>query len=203
MELLRTAEYKDNYVAACENSPINNLARRRCRYEPWPDQSTITPPIGTRIVIMDPSAEGGMPHTRPPNIICIPAYYPESKLQGTLAHELIHISQRQNPSHWFSRAKKEGWTKIADSRIPKELRDRCRLNPDTFLSRFWAWEDNHVPLPIYKREDKPDLRDISVRWYNLKEETLATIPPQSFTKKYGSKEASEMEHPYELWAYTN
>ena len=201
MDLLRRAETHDGYMAACAQSHINSLARRRCTYAPWPQQAQTHQPPGTQIVIMDPSAEGGMPHTRPPNIICIPAYYPESKLKETLAHELIHIDQRKNPARWEQRAENEGWKKVDDSAIPKDLRDRCRLNPDTFLSRFWAWEGRYVPLPIYKREDKPDLRDIAIRWYDLKEEIVQIVIPPSFTRKYGIKDTSAMEHPYELWAY--
>jgi len=192
-------------VAACANSKINSLARNRCTYAPWPQQALqgLQAPKeqATQIVIMDPSAEGGMPHTRPPNIICIPAYYPESKLQETIAHELIHIDQRRNPARWTQRAENEGWKKVDDLAIPKDLRDRCRLNPDTFLSRFWAWEGRYVPLPLYKREDKPDLRDIAIRWYDLKEEIIQVVVPQSFTRRYGVKDSSSMEHPYELWAY--
>jgi hypothetical protein len=78
---------------------------------------------------------------------------------------------------------------------------RCRLNPDTFDARFWAFQGRYVPLPLFVREDKPELRDILVRWWDLRERRLQSQPPESFVQKYGKLDVSSAEHPYELWAY--
>jgi hypothetical protein len=96
----------------------------------------------------------------------------------------------------------EGWAYVEDSVIPENWLARCRLNPDTAAARFFAWEGRHVPLPLFVREDKPDLRDIVVRWYDIREGLVKSSAPSSFSKKYGSVSESSMEHPYELWAYT-
>ena len=196
---LQKAESKDSYLATVATSPINILARRQCSYTPWTDQTHSY--NSSNIVIMHPSAEGGMPHTRPGNIICIPAYYPESHITETLAHEAIHIDQRNNFGLWKGKLNEEGWFQINDSTIPSTIRNRCRLNPDTFWARFWAYDGRYVPLPYFIREDKPQLRDIVVRWYDMSEDTMRSTIPTVFTEKYGRLPTSSMEHPFELWAY--
>ena len=207
--LLDEADRLDGYVSACRACPINSEARSLCQYVPWNDQSLarraeafdFVKGVGAKVIILTPSAEGGMPHTRAPNIICLPAYFPDSKLEETLKHELVHISQRQNPEQWRKKALAEGWTPVSEAQIPANWLERCRLNPDTYDARFWAFEGRHVPLPIFVREDKPELREILVRWWDLKNERLNGAAPSSFVRKYGDVAASSAEHPYELWAY--
>jgi hypothetical protein len=205
---LAHAERLDRFVERCNKCTINRLARTKCSYTAWNDQSLATKAksflqeyADVSVLIVNPSAEGGMPHTRAPSLICLPAYYPESKLEETLKHELVHISQRRNASLWRTRATMEGWEPVAESEIPSSWLARCRLNPDTAAARFFAWQGRHVPLPLYIREDKPDLRDVQVRWYDRQEGIVKTATPTSFTQKYGNLGASSIEHPYELWAY--
>jgi len=204
---LANAERLDRFVQRCNECPINRLARAKCSYTAWNDQSLAMKANSflqgeeVSVLIVNPSAEGGMPHTRAPSLICLPAYYSEAKLEDTLKHELVHISQRRNASLWLTRAKMEGWAPVDESEIPQNWLSRCRLNPDTAATRFFAWQGRHVPLPLYVREDKPDLRDIQVRWYDRQEGIVKTASPTSFTQKYGNLSASSIEHPYELWAY--
>jgi hypothetical protein len=204
--LLLEADKQDGYASACLASPINSAARAYCQYIPWSDQSLAAVaqkslPPSVKVIILAPSADGGMPHTRAPNIICLPAYFPEEHLAVTLRHEMIHISQRTNPEEWRRRALKEGWSEAGLEDVPAEHAARCRLNPDTYDSRFWAWEGRYIPLPLFVREDKPNLRDISVRWWDRQEERLLAHAPTSFIRRYGNLGASSAEHPYELWAY--
>jgi len=206
---LELAESQDGFFARVKGSAVNRLARRNCTYEAWNDQSLA---IKARtfldsedsnevdIVILDPSAEGGMPHTRP-GLICLPAYYPESKLKETLEHEMVHISQKRQQTLWASRATLEGWEPVRPGLIPEFWASRLRLNPDTF-STLYAWK-NHVPLPVYVREDKPAMREIQVRWLDVAEGVVKKSPPSSFTQVYGQLGAVQTEHPYELWAYSN
>ena len=210
-EVLRKAELLDGYVELCKRDYINSLARSRCSYVAWPDQSLAKEALAVlsrqeadevQVVIMDPSAEGGMPHTREPNVICIPAYFPSSSLKTTMKHELIHIYQRRDVDGWNRRAQGEGWIRVKDTEIPENWRRRCRINPDTIDCRFFAWQGRWVPLPLFVREDKPELRDISVRWLDLKEGTVLSRVPTSFTQVYGDLSSSAIEHPYELWAYS-
>ena len=204
--LIAKAEAIDGFQKQCKRDPVNSAARAICSYTAWPDQSlaatadAIINDPAVRTVILHPTAEGGMPHTRP-DLICLPAYYPEAKLTTTLKHEMIHISQRRQPTLWASRAVVEGWKAVEDDDIPQEWLRRCRLNPDTAAARWFAWEGRYVPLPLFVREDRPELRDVVVRWYDMAEWRVSSQPPSSLIKKYGSLGSSSLEHPYELWAY--
>lgn len=203
---LLKAEELDGYLAACRASPLNRKARDGLHYTPWNDQSLAEKARGllkdTELVIMSPSTEGGMPHTRASNIICLPAYWPDDKLASTLNHELIHISQRQYPQAWEKTLLKEGWSKVLEEELPAEWVARSRINPDTFAARWWAWEGRHVPMPLFVREDRPQLREIEVRWWDRQTNRLNPGAPASFIRRYGDIPASHAEHPYELWAYT-
>jgi len=205
--LLDRAESLDSYVSACRESETNAKARIFCQYTAWNDQSLavaagrLVAAKGVNIIVMNPSAEGGMPHTRPLNIICLPAYFPEERLAETLKHELVHIDQRANAGLWRQHLATEGWTPADSSDIPAEWLNRVRINPDTYDAQLWAWKGRYIPLPLFEREDKPVIREISVRWWDKQEERLSSSPPTSFTQKYGSLDASSIEHPYELYAY--
>jgi hypothetical protein len=215
MSILERAEHIDGFQELCKRNEVNRLARTKCSYTTWNDQSLaekakaflpLMQSIGggedLSVVILNPSAEGGMPHTRAPAVICLPAYFSEARLPDTLKHELVHISQRRIPEVWETRARMEGWVRISESVIPDNWLRRCRLNPDTAAARFFAWEGRHVPLPLFVREDKPDLRETVVRWYDMREGRVKSAVPPSFSKKYGGNlSSSAMEHPYELWAY--
>jgi hypothetical protein len=207
MEQLRKAEASDHFQQLCAASPLNTAARASCSYTPWTSQEVPEtaaraqlPPYA-KIVVLHPSAEGGMPHTRANDVICIPAYYPAHMMDETLRHEAVHLSQRSHPADWKTRASKEGWFQVDDSEIPRDIQQRCRLNPDTCWSRFWALDGRFVPLPMFVREDKPSLRDIAIRWYDRSEGILRSVVPSVFTDLYGKRSSSEMEHPFELWAY--
>jgi len=204
-ELLKIAESQDGFFARVKGSAVNRLARRNCTYEAWNDQSLavtakalLHPEDSVDIVILDPSAEGGMPHTRP-GLICLPAHYPTSKLKETLEHEMVHISQKRQKTLWASRAALEGWEPHPGI-IPDFWASRLRLNPDTF-GTLYAWKGRYLPLPVYIREDKPAMREIEVRWLDVAEGIVKKSPPTSFTQEYGDLGAVQMEHPYELWAY--
>jgi len=209
---LQRAESLDGYELACSSCPINSKARTFCQYIAWQDQSlaaaataAVPAPAAkdVSVVILSPSAEGGMPHTRQPNVICLPAYFPEDRLAETMRHELVHIDQRKNPEAWKQKLAAHGWTPASREEIPQQWRSRVRINPDTHIAQFWKWADRYIPLPLFEREDKPVLREISVRWWDTTDQRLHSNPPTSFTQKYGSLSASAAEHPYELYAYHN
>jgi hypothetical protein len=208
-QLLSVAESIDGYNNLCKKDTINALARSRCSYTVWNDQSLAVKAKSflrnksVDVVILNPSAEGGMPHTRGDSLICIPAYHSERSLEETLMHEMIHIEQKQQPALWRMKMELEGWKAIDEGVIPEIWRRRVRLNPDTCSARWFAWRGRYVPLPLFVREDKPDLRDIVVRWYDIEEGIVKSSPPSSFSKQYGELGISSLEHPYELWAYQN
>jgi hypothetical protein len=198
MEKLQYAESLDQYFEKIHNDPANRKAREHLFYSAM-KQTTTPYLLGTEIVTMHPTAEAGLPHTRPPNLICIPIYYPEEKLKETLPHELIHIDQRRRKYKWDVYFEKEGWTQVSETEIPQRWLQRCRMNPDTIDERFWAWKGRHIPLPLYEREDKPDLRQAIVQWWDKETGIKQSEPPRSFQERYGYM-PSQPEHPSELTA---
>ncbi len=198
MEALAKAESYDHFLQTVRKDPLNALARQHLSYVPM-DSETKTWNLNTEIVTMHPTAEAGLPHTRPPNLICIPKYYPEDRLEHTLAHELIHIDQRRRKYKWDAFFEREGWKPISESDIPIRWLSRCRMNPDTIDDRFWAWQGRYVPLPLYEREDKPDLRHVSIQWWDRETGIRQGVAPQSFQLRYG-RNPPQPEHPRELAA---
>jgi hypothetical protein len=214
-ELLLNAEKIDGYRAAIEGSFLNTVARRGDYYHP----SSVSPSEGERllaeidkiellndamVVVMHATADSGYPHTRPLNIVCIPATSIEGvstdALATTLRHEAIHVHQRNNIETWTAACMKDGWSLVPTARIPGRFRDRCRINPDTFKpQQFWAWEHTFVPLPMFFRDDAPRLGDVQIKWYDLRNGALYTDPPFSFQIRYGANPA-QPEHPFELLA---
>jgi hypothetical protein len=198
MDLLKKAEQLDGYQKEWNKSLLNRKARQGLLYEPFFSQETPGP--GDSVLItMHPTAEAGLPHTRPPNLICIPAYYPENRLDNLIRHELIHIDQRKRPGVWRERFLREGWSPVSDNNIPDIYKERIRLNPDTLHDGYWAWKGVYVPLPLFERTDKPDLRQTQIRWWNRETGSLLAEPPMSFQKVFGYHHP-QAEHPREISA---
>lgn len=198
MDKIQLAEQYDQFFSRVAQDPLNAKARRNLSYIPVSEK---TEPwlLKTEIVTMHPTAEAGMPHTRPPHFICIPQYYPEENLAQTLAHELIHIDQRRRLYKWNAFFEREGWTPIVEELIPPRWLSRCRLNPDTVDQRFWAWKDRYVPLPLFEREDRPELRQVVIQWWDRETGIRQNEAPRSFQERYGYM-PSQPEHPRELSA---
>lgn len=199
MYKLREAEESDHFFRRVAENPINSLARENLSYlpvknftDPWIEQ--------TEIVTMNATAEAGMPHTRPPNIICMPQYFPESKKEETLAHEFVHIHQRRHTDKWNRFFQKEGWSRVDPYELPQKVVAQCRMNPDTIDQPFWRWKERYVPLPLFERQDKPQLRQVIVSWYDMEKGVRQPEAPRSFLETYGS--APQPEHPRELYAVT-
>ena len=111
--LLREAERKDRYLEECHDDRSNGLARKQMTYaansiSPHEAEQyrvilhNLLPQIPMRlradlqdiqIISLMPTADGGMPHTRPPNLICFPNLSQVSSL-STMIHELWHVHQR-------------------------------------------------------------------------------------------------------------
>jgi hypothetical protein len=198
MEQLAKAETYDHFFETIRKNPVNARARQFLSYVAM-TQETEPYLLHTEIVTMHPTAEAGMPHTRPPNLICMPAYFPDEKREHTLHHELIHIDQRRRKYKWDAFFEREGWKQLSEQEIPLRWLQRCRLNPDTIDDRFWAWQGKYVPLPMFERDDKPDLRHVSIQWWDRDTGIKQNQAPLSFQQRYGSN-PSQPEHPRELAA---
>ena len=213
MNVLDKAEALDGYRKACEESEPHAKARATHRYE----LATISPtaqnflieavrsiPLlkGTEMVILDSSADNGFPHTRPPNYIFLPASMcaespATNTFKETLLHEAIHIHQRRYKGVWESSLKRAGWTPVPKGTIPDEFLARLRLNPDTIGVPFYAFNNYHIPLPLFG--PTPSLQTTTVQWFDTRMGSLFHEPPKEFTKKYGPN-INQPEHPYEIYA---
>lgn len=196
MDALLVAEALDGYRKRCAQDPLNQLARSSHSYSLM-NSTGQSAPYNARILQLHPTADAGLPHTRPPNIICVPAYYPMTN--ETLLHELLHLHQRNHTEEWEAKFLAQGWAPFSENYIPDRWRRRCRLNPDTLSHPFYSWDHQWVPLPMFEREDKPDLRQCIVRWWDQKSGSLTTEPPASFVSAFG-KNHPQSEHPREVSA---
>ena len=208
MNITQNPENIDNFVHRCKENNCNRLARKNFAYitdynsyystiKDFTNKHSI---FNSMIIVqLDSSAENGYPHTRPPNIICIPSNARFPSLEKTLFHEAVHIHQRKYERLWRDFLNKEGWNPVEKSLIPERWVERIRYNPDTFLTPFWSYENRYVPLPMFSRPHDPVFEEIKVLWYDLKTGILEHNPPLSFINKYGN-DVRQSEHPYEIYA---
>jgi hypothetical protein len=224
LDILQRAEIQDGYRAACAKSPLNWAARKNQVYDlttiseaaagSLTDAARAVPLTrGCEFAILDGSADGGMPHTRAANVICLPA--PMCKegraskgFLETLAHEAIHVHQRKAAPLWRQALAAAGWEPLDRTKIPAEIFSRLRINPDTMAAPLWSWNSHHVPLPLFSTKNSPTLGDARISWMDLRSGTLLPTPPPSFGKETTSGAISAAvvsaayEHPYEFYAYT-
>lgn len=205
--LLAKAEKIDGYRAACANSEYNTLARPghytffqsdlQDKLQHIADHYDLTK--GSTVITLHPSADSGFPHTRPTNLICMPANFPLENATQTLMHEACHLDQRNNSAPWVSYSIRQGWWPVNSLEIPEKWRDRVRINPDTMAHPFWSWKDHHIPIPLFTNELNPKLNECTVRWFDRRNLTLYKEAPPSFIERYGNS-PSQPEHPYEVSA---
>jgi len=204
---LQRAEQIDGYRTAVNDSKLNRLARSKQTYmpavhsldipispadpaQPWPNG---------QVIWMDPTADGGLPHTRAPYFICLPSTINRSSLNQTLTHERIHVSQRLHPDAWVS-LMESAWSMTPwNGSLPDELEFRHRLNPDLYNAPRFIWKGQWVPIAIFQSTEKPNLTEINLVWWNDVTRTMHRDPPPGWTSFFGSNPSGE--HPYEIAAY--
>lgn len=187
-EKLRIAEQHDHYLHSILQSPLNVQARSLGDYKPSPIQRM--KPIPT-IIWMHPNADHGLPHTRYPNIICMPIDIPDHMVPTILLHETIHITQRLYPTLWktiFTQWDMTPWDG------PHEL--EIRINPDTIQAPFYIWKHRWVLFGIFT--EKPRLDTIRMVWWDITKRKIKYTPPDNWIEFFGTIHA---EHPYEISAY--
>lgn len=98
-----------------------------------------------KLIQLMPSADGGMPHTRPGGLIC----YPDLSrffTTSTLIHELWHLHQRAYESQWTTIFHGLGWKEWRGD-LPSALNRHRRYNPDTIPSPSGSFKINGYPSP--------------------------------------------------------
>ena len=183
--LLQQAEQIDQYLSECDDDWVNFLARKHNMYAPNTISTTDTVDyynslfkrlsyylpkqlhnVGDiKIVVLMPTADGGMPHTRPPNIICYPgqrgvthgtvnSIINESPI--TFVHEVCHVHQRKFSKMWTKLFAEMGWIEWNDNGTFKEKHDEptigrsCILDPHRFS---FTWLTTSVTEIVEQRED--------------------------------------------------
>lgn len=217
---LMNAERGDSYRFLCSKHKANLVARREQQYEAYgaPVEHRVVieetlkasvkylprklqDEIGeVNVVILFPSADGGMPHTRPQSTICFPFKneYPEVE---TITHELWHIHQRMYPEFW-QRVLKSQWDfEPYDGELPFLLEKQRRFNPDTIKSQNWIWRNTWIPVPILQNVTQPVLGDCKIWFYNVKTERVDHDIPVEVREYFGNMNMAAFEHPYEMAAY--
>lgn len=215
--ILQGAEEKDQYLKTCHLHKSNSIARRSLSYsansisdkeyyQTILKKATNSIPRRLKmelrevsIISLMPSADGGMPHTRPSSIICFPN--PKQMLStSTLIHELWHIHQRLYKEKWAQTFQEMGWSKWNDT-LPKALDDYRRFNPDTIDCPLWVFRDRWVPVPIFKDVMRPEMGEVNMWLYDVKNQTRVTSIPLELEAEYPGMPASAYEHPREITAY--
>ena len=207
LQALILAEKIDQYRKQVSESPPNVVARKNQDYMParysiprvivsskkWPNG---------QVLWMEESADGGLPHTRPPHFICLPINIPDTQIVTTLEHERIHISQRKNTKKWDQMFEKawsmKPWSSSSGD-IPLEILQRRRLNPDILNIPMYIWKDEWVVFTLFRSMKPSNLNDIDIVWWNAHSRTLHRDAPPGWKEFFGDVKAGE--HPYEIAAY--
>jgi len=218
-QLLANAEKKDFYLTECHDDRNNSYARRQMTYT----SNTISPvdvrfytlqldvlkdriPIRLQIdlgeiqiIQLMPSADGGMPHTRPDAIICYPDIKRLSSL-STLVHELWHIHQRKFQSLWNDVFLRLGWAEWK-GKLPMHLENNRRYNPDTIDCPLWMFKNTWIPIPIFNDVSTPKVDEVSIWFYHNTLHHISKQIPEELDSVFPHLPHSAYEHPRELTAY--
>jgi hypothetical protein len=216
-DLLIKAEHKDGYLQECLDSTVNSKARHNMTYTPnliglqsikpieeYLEQVELPELLSSsldtiNIIQLMPSADGGMPHTRPESIICFPNI---SQLfsQSTLIHELWHVHQRKYKDYWLKVFSRIGW-QLWNGILPEKLEDNRRYNPDTIDSPLWIFADTWVPVPVFRDITHPKVNDVDIWFYNVHGGYHSKAIPSEFIEYFSNLPAPAFEHPNETTAY--
>lgn len=217
--LLREAEQKDMYLEECHDDRSNALARKQMtytansissqdaeNYRAILDRALPHIPARLRMDLQDiqiislmPTADGGMPHTRPTNLICFPNLSQLSS-QSTLIHELWHVHQRMYPAMWHTVFEKLGW-KPWNGAIPLSIESNRRFNPDTLDQPLWIYQNQWIPIPIFQDISRPSVDQVDIWFYQPYEQYHVKTPPPELRAAFPSVPPNAYEHPRELTAY--
>lgn len=216
-EEMANNESEDQYLKSCTESvpnlaAIHKIYMKPCR--PPADTQTMSNaamaalpaalmPTGTiKVGIF----EDGLPHTRPPATIWFPEsmlYKSNENFNETFLHECIHLHQRAHEDVW-DKFYREQWNCIRYAgKIPKEVDERRRLNPDTIRAPFYAWHSSgsvYIPVAVYKKPEDAELSEVRLVFVRPDGSWSAVLPP-GWMEFFGTQIPSICEHPHEMAAY--
>ncbi len=220
---LDTAEKADKYLIQCEKHRSNLKARSDLNYFPYKlslsDQLDYRKRLETifsknkaaryllesinqhtLFAFLMPTADSGMPHTRPNNTVCLP--HTTFIEQDTVIHELCHIHQRIYNNEWIHFFESTWNWKRWYGKLPQQLEQQRRFNPDTIDYPLYIFAGQWVSIPIFLNVSKPNLRECSIWFYNIQTQTFIKTIPDAFSAfRSLSVPLSAYEHPREMSAY--
>ena len=218
-KMLADAEEIDFYVHTCREDPANAKARRALSYDVnsmthnevvhyqhqlnemiprLPKRLQMDLPAVYLLPLM-PSADGGMPHTRPSSLICVPRLSHMTSL-STMTHELWHVHQRMYKTSWATIFGRLRWTEWKGD-LPTFLEKNRRLNPDTIDSPLWVFQDTWVPVPVFQDIARPNVTEVDIWFYHATEDYHIKSVPAELGRFFSGLPHSAYEHPRELTAY--
>ena len=217
--LLQEAEKHDFYIEECRDDSRNAAARKGLSYSVQrvtPEEKhyyqahlddvlkrlplRLTRDLGeVRIVPLMPSADGGMPHTRPKSLLCF-SNLKQLISDNTLTHELWHVHQRAYQEGWKRVFGEIGWTEW-QGQLPVELEKVRRFNPDTIDSPLWIYQNTWVPVPVFRDVSSPKMRDVDIWFYRPSQGDRMKEIPAALGRYFPKLPSAAYEHPRELAAY--
>lgn len=218
-DILSRAELIDNYRGSCAACRANSAARAGQDYSARPPSADTVPflsaiesfPAWLRdylppilyIAFLANSADGGMPHTRPQNIVCLPQFFTIDGGAGrqTFMHECIHIHQRTYPEIWTRLYAEILHMEPYRGSLPDTIEARRRYNPDTSAEPLYMWRRTWVTVPTFSRPEQPQLGAVKILYYNVKSGAWQAFMPPAMAAELGELSIAQAEHPAELTAY--
>jgi hypothetical protein len=216
---LSAAERQDEYLAQIQQSRANATARKSMTYaanrlsmsqvELLRDRiQEFVPGLPFRlrslrptIVPLMPSADGGMPHTRPSDLVCLPQSA-SALTNSTFMHELWHLHQRAHYTEWTVFFEKQWKWKIFEGGLDPELEKVRRYNPDTLQDPLWIWNNEWVPVCVFNNPNTASFEDTSTVFYNARTGYRFSKLPDPMAAFFSSSlSPSAYEHPCETSAY--
>lgn len=216
---LSAAERQDEYLAQIQQNKANATARKSMTYavnrlsmsqvELLKDKiQEFVPGLPSRlrslrptIVPLMPSADGGMPHTRPSDLVCLPQSA-SALTASTFQHELWHLHQRAHYTEWTAFFEKQWKWKIYEGDLDPELEKVRRYNPDTLQDPLWIWNNEWVPVCVFNNPNTASFKDTSTVFYNARTGYRFSKLPDSMAAFFSSSlSPSAYEHPCETSAY--
>lgn len=212
---LKRWEDEDGYYTTMSDSvsgPINVKARRYPYLETTEYnlggslgiQKTSVPIKGPLIVTyLDARSDAGLPHTRGLKGIALPVFLLWQSSDKTIQHEIVHLSQKQNPQRWWAWYR-DVWNfrPAAEEEfmgIPLRWRSRRRVNPDTLGTPYTIWQDRWIPLSMFLNEEEPDLRYCKRGFWDCKMSQWTWESPPGWVRMFGT--GFNDEHPNEIAAH--
>jgi len=216
---LAAAERQDHYLEQIANNRANRIARQSMTYaanrltmsqqimldnrlrEFLKDVPYILRSLSVTIVPLMPTADGGMPHTRPSDLVCLPQSG-GSINKTTFVHELWHLHQRAHYSEWVSFFEKAWKWRPFQGDLPAGLEAQRRLNPDILRDPLWVWDSTWVPVCLFLNPSTPSFQETATWFFNVKSGTHVRDLPEAMAAFFSrSLSPSAYEHPCETSAY--